>query len=149
MSYEKWFTYRHNEERVNINGYFVNPSTLTQDRIDYMDQNAARCIAEARELIEDLTQYRSALAARYAQLASAPYRLRLELERCPEGWQRPRIWYYVRIRKIYEDGTEVMDLEERYPGPERRAAFARFEELKKQRPGIELLRDTEKRSWER
>ena len=32
---------------------------------------------------------------------------------------------------------------------QRREALARFEELKKQRPGIETVKDIERRSWER
>ena len=152
MSYESLFTRYGSpskEAEIRITGYLLHPSKLTADRITWNDESAARIISQCENTIESLKEYRQALAARYAQLAAAPYRLRLELERVPEGWQRPRIWYYVRIRRIYEDGTEVMDLEEKYTGQERRAAFARFEELKKQRPGIELLQSTEKRSWER
>ena len=40
-------------------------------------------------------------------------------------------------------------MDEKYFGTERRKAFARFAELKKQRPGIETMQDTDKRSWER
>lgn len=36
-----------------------------------------------------------------------------------------------------------------YPGKERRKAFARAQELRKQFPGIPYEQDTEKRSWER
>ena len=32
---------------------------------------------------------------------------------------------------------------------QRREALARFEELKKQRPGIEIVKDIDRRSWER
>ena len=33
--------------------------------------------------------------------------------------------------------------------PESREALARFEELRKQRPGIEIVKDIARRSWER
>jgi len=49
----------------------------------------------------------------------------------------------------YEDGTEIQELNEHYTGKQRREALARFEELRKQRPGIELVKDIEKRSWEK
>ena len=57
--------------------------------------------------------------------------------------------YFVRIVRTYEDGTTECVLDEKYFGTERRKAFARFAELKHQRPGIETMQDTEKRSWER
>ena len=59
------------------------------------------------------------------------------------------VLYYVRIVRAYQDGTEVQELAETYQGKQRREALARFEELKKQRPGIEIMKDIEKRSWER
>ena len=49
----------------------------------------------------------------------------------------------------HEDGTAETVLHEHFTGKERRAAFARFAELKHQRPGIEIYQDTDKRSWER
>ena len=48
-----------------------------------------------------------------------------------------------------EDGTEIKELREKYSGKDRRKAFARFEEIQKQRPGIEAIKDIEKRSWEK
>lgn len=45
--------------------------------------------------------------------------------------------------------TEIQELNEHYTGKQRREALARFEELRKQRPGIELVKDIEKRSWEK
>lgn len=121
----------------------------TAEEVQSADQSAARYLQEFEALAQDMREYRKALAARYAELDTMPYRLRLELERCPEGYRKTRIWYYVRIRRIYEDGTEVKELEERYPGPERNKAFSRYAALQKERPGIALCQDTEKRSWER
>ena len=42
-----------------------------------------------------------------------------------------------------ETETEV------FPGKERHAAIKRFEEIKKARPGIEAVKDIERKSWER
>ena len=102
----------------------------------------------AADLIDQLTEYRAALAERYAALATAAYRDRLELTRDP-GYRGKPVIYFVRIVRTYEDGTTERVLDEKYFGTERRKAFARFAELKHQRPGIETMQDTEKRSWER
>lgn len=151
MSYETLFT-RYgcpsDEARISITGCLHHPEKLTLDQIKNNDGYALRIIEEARTVIADLTEYRKGLAARYAQLTTAPYSLRLELERYPAN-SFHGVSFEVRIIKRYEDGTTVPELIEKYPGKERRQALARFEELKKQRPGIELWKDIERRSWER
>lgn len=136
------------EGRVDIRDYLLLPEKLTENEIRRYDESAARTIAECEAAIEDLKEYRRDLAARYAQLTTAPYKLRLEIERDPH-WRNQGVDYYVRIIKTYEDGTEVQELNEHYSGKERRQALARFEELRKQRPGIEIKKDIERRSWER
>lgn len=136
------------EAEISIRAYLLRPDALTADRIKYNDESAARIIAECESTIEAMKEYRQALAARYATLETAPYSLRLELKREP-GWRGRGIDYYVTLYKTYEDGTEVMELNEHYTGKQRREALARFEELRKQRPGIELVKDIEKRSWEK
>ena len=57
--------------------------------------------------------------------------------------------YYITLTKTLDDGTQVKELSETYTGKERRQAIARFEALKKQRPGIEAIKDIEKKAWER
>ena len=151
MSYESLFT-RYgspsNEAEIRITGYLLHPSKLTADRIPWNDEQAARLISGCESLIASLKEYRQALAERYAMLQTAPYKLRLELKR-EAGWRGKGVDYYVNIYRTYEDGTEVMELNEHYTGKQRREALARFEELKKQRPGIEIVKDIERRSWER
>ena len=136
------------EADIRLSAYLIRPDALTADRIQYNDENAARIIAQCQALIDQLTEYRAALAERYAALATAAYRDRLELIRDP-GYRGKPVIYFVRIVRTYEDGTTERVLDEKYFGTERRKAFARFAELKKQRPGIETMQDTEKRSWER
>ena len=151
MSYEALF-HRYGspsrEAEINIRGYLVKPDKLTQERIRGFDESAAGIIARCEETIAALKEYRQALAARYAELDAAPYSLRLELERKP-SYNGSGVLYYIRIIRAYQDGTEVLELNEAYTGKDRRTALARFEELKKQRPGIEIMKDIEKRSWER
>lgn len=151
MSYETIFQRYGSPSReaeINIRGYLVKPDKLTQERIRGNDESAARLIERCEEVIAALKEYRQALAARYAELDAAPYSLRLELERKP-SYSGSGVLYYVRIVRAYQDGTEVQELAETYQGKQRREALARFEELKKQRPGIEIMKDIEKRSWER
>lgn len=136
------------EASVQIRDYLIRPDALTADRIANYDKSAARTIAECRQLIDQLTEYRQALAERYAQLATAAYRDRLELRR-DSGYRGKPVIYSVQIVRTYEDGTTETVLHEHFTGKERRAAFARFEELKRQRPGIETLQDTEKKPWEK
>lgn len=136
------------EAEIRLFAYLLRPDVLTADRIQYQDEKAARAIAQCHALIDQLTEYRTALAERYAALATAAYRERLELTRDP-GYRGKQVLYFVRIVRTYEDGTTERVLDEKYFGTERRKAFARFAELKKQRPGIETMQDTEKRSWER
>lgn len=59
------------------------------------------------------------------------------------------IEYIVTIQKVLTDGTTTEELLEVYPGKERAKAFKRFEELRKQRPGIETRKDIERRAWEK
>ena len=151
MSYESLFTRYGSpstEADICIRGYLTRPDKLTQERIRGNDESAARLIERCEEVIASLKEYRQALAERYAMLQTAPYKLRLELKR-EAGWRGKGVDYYVNIYRTYEDGTEVMELNEHYAGKQRREALARFEELKKQRPGIETVKDIERRSWER
>ena len=86
MSYETLFQRYGSpstEAEINIRGYLVKPDKLTQERIRGFDKSAAEIIARCEETIAAMQDYRRALAARYAELESAPYALRLELERKP------------------------------------------------------------------
>ena len=117
--------------------------------IAHADKRAGQDIAELENLIADLKEYRQALAARYAQLETMAYTDRLELERHPNSWRGGNVTYYLRIVRKYEDGTEAQQYHETFPGKQRRDALKRFEELKKQRPGIEAVKDIGKKGWER
>lgn len=136
------------EASVQIRDYLIRPDVLTADRIATYDKSAARTIAECRQLIDQLTEYRQALAERYAQLATAAYRDRLELRRDP-GYRGKPVIYSVQIVRTYEDGTTETPLSETYAGADRRKAFVRFAALQKERPGIETIQDTDRRAWER
>ncbi len=135
------------DAEIRLTAYLARPDTLTADRIAWHDHSAAEMIARCRELIADLTEYRQALAERYAALEVMPYRSRLELIRVP--LVSGKIRYSVRLIREYEDGTKIKELEEVFPGKERAKAFGRFAALEKERPGIETVQDTARKAWER
>lgn len=128
--------------------YLRQPKKLTtpQDIASY-DNRAAQTIKELEAIIANLREYRQDLAARYGQLETMSYTRLLKLERRPH-WQG-NIEYHLTITRIMEDGSQTQELREVYPGKERRKAFTRAQELRKQFPGIPYEQDTEKRKWER
>lgn len=98
-------------------------------------------------MIDDLRDYRVALAQRYAELETMPYTRVLTLKRDPS--YKGRITYWVTITRRMSDGTETDELREQFPGQDRAKAFARFAALQKQYPGIASVKDIARRSWER
>lgn len=128
--------------------YIQHPRKLsTPEEIMYRDKDAAANIRRLETIIENLKDYRQALAARYGELETMPYTRLLKLERCPH-W-KGNIEYTVTITRNYQDKTEIKDLREVYSGKDRRKAISRYEELKKQFPGIPCEMDIEKRQWEK
>lgn len=121
---------------------------IDAQRIADADKRADRDIKELLQLVSDLREYRQTLAARYAELETMPYKLKLELKR-QRNYSSNKIYYYVTISKVFDDGTTQLELNEKYAGTERHKAISRYEELKKQRPGIEAIKDIEKGRWER
>lgn len=107
----------------------------------------SRTIAELEGYITALREYQQELSKRAAQLETMGYKLLLTLKRYRR--YQGGVEYYITLTKTLDDGTQIKELSETYTGKERRQAIARFEALKKQRPGIEAVKDIEKESWER
>ena len=118
----------------------------TPDEVAYRDKTAAQDIKRLEKLVDDLKDYRRALAARYAELETLPYTYLLKLERVPH-W-KGHIEYVITLTKTLSDGTKTQDLREVFPGKDRRKAFARAAELRRQRPGIPYEEDIARRPWE-
>lgn len=136
------------EAEIKLYGYLTRPDKLdTFERIRHMDDSAARLIADCKRLVTQLLAYRQDLSARYNELATMPSRDRLVLERVPT--YSGKIAYYIRLFTDYEDGTTVSTASEAFEGRDRHKAIARFEELRRQRPGIEAEKRIDKRQWER
>lgn len=151
MSYRKYLTrYGSPAESAEVRPYIylVDPGKLsTPDEIARRDRYAAENIAELEHIIEALKDYRKALAARYGELETMPYKRLLMLDRCVH-WKGHKE-YIVSITRICEDKTRIEELKEVYQGKERHKAIARYEELKKQYPGIESEMDIAKQKWEK
>lgn len=133
------------EQRVYI--YVQQPKRYkTPEDIARKDADIARQIERMQRLIDDLRDYRVALAQRYAELETMPYTRVLTLKRDPS--YKGRITYWVTITRRMSDGTETDELREKYAGKDRAKAFARFAALQKQYPGIASGKDIARRSWE-
>lgn len=133
------------EQRIYI--YVQQPNTLkTPHDIAWRDGQVAVEIKRLESMIDDLRDYRVALAQRYAELETMPYTRVLTLKRDPS--YKGRITYWVTITRRMSDGTETDELREQYAGQERAKALARFAALQKQFPGIASVKDIARRSWE-
>lgn len=132
---------------------FSHPRADTVDsikRIKEHDRWAAEEIEGLRQFADMLEEYRRTLYERAQAFYSAPYSMRLTLTRRVDIWNNKK-YYDVQLLKVYdlENAAPEKVLDETYPGTERRQAFARFEELKKQHPNIETIIDTTKKHWEK
>lgn len=150
MSYHDLLNqYGHEQPQVETRVYIFAqaPRKLTTpDEVAYRDRTTAQDIKRLEKLIDDLKDYRRALAARYAELETLPYTYLLKLERVPH-WNG-NIEYVITLTKTLSDGTKTQDLREVFPGKDRRKAFARAAELRRQRPGIPYEEDISRRPWE-
>ena len=151
MSYHDLFTMYGDEQETaeqRIYIYVQQPKRYkTTEVISRKDADIARQIERMERLIDDLRDYRVALAQRYAELETMPYTRVLTLKRDPS--YKGRVTYWVTITHRMPDGTETDELREKYAGQERAKAFARFSALQKQYPGIASVKDVARRSWER
>ena len=151
MTYKELFGGWHCRDGYANHTLYVNcyrPDKLsTVAEILQNNERASRTIAELESYITALREYQQELSKRAAQLETMGYKLLLKLERYKR--YQGGVEYYITLIKTLDDGTQITELSETYTGKERRQAIARFEALKKQRPGIEAVKDIEKESWER
>lgn len=151
MSYEALFSrygYPTGDGRVEIRGYLGRPEK--QDKLEsviYQDQTAARLIRECLETVELLKEYRQALAQRYGQLETMPFKEELSLTR-QKAYRGP-VTFTVRLERRYSDGTTVNIFTEAFSGKERKQAIEKFNAMKSKRPGIATAVDLDKAIWEK
>ena len=151
MTYKEFFGGWHCRDGYANHTLYVNcyrPDKLsTVAEILQNNERASRTIAELESYITALREYQQELAKRAAQIETMGYKLLLKLERYKR--YQGGVEYYITLIKTLDDGTQITELSETYTGKERRQAIARFEVLKKQRPGLEAIKDIEKKAWER
>ena len=113
------------------------------------DAWAARDIKHLEETIEKLKEYRKELYQHTQQLQGMESRLQLKIKR--ERRYSGKIYYYVTVKRIYPANEKMYNdlISEHYEGADRHTAIKRYEQLKKQYPGIEAIKDIEKGRWEK
>ena len=117
--------------------------------VEFYDRHAAQMIAEYKETLELLEEYRKTLFDRYQEIVSAPFKLVLRLERSVH-YEGNKFYTITLIKRFV--GSNIADEElkrEKFTGKERHKALKRFEELKKEYPTTETEIDIEKKHWER
>jgi hypothetical protein len=149
MPLKDYFTYRDDAD-IRLYAYIKKADTIGDLKsLEFREAQALQAIADCKATIETLEEYRKTLFARYQEIASAPYKLVLRLERNVK-WDNSKS-YIITLFKRY-DGAKISDEEvkrETFPGKERHKALKRFEELKKEYPTTETEIDIEKRRWEK
>lgn len=142
-----FFTFSHGLSRT-LHLYHTHPvHCKTADEVTKADARAARDIEELQNMIDLLTEYRQALAYRYNDLATMPYKEKVSLKRSRS--YHGNITYTLKLSRIYEDTTEEDLQSQTYPGTERHKAIAAYKDLQKHHPDAETELNIEKRSWER
>lgn len=77
--------------------------------------------------------------------------MQLKITRNIDCWNGNKKFYVIEVLKILDlkNAEPVQVLEETYEGKERHTALKRFEQLKKLYPNIEIIKNIEKRSYEK
>lgn len=129
--------------------HFEKPESIYElDRVQSRDRYVAEDIKKLEALLADLKEYRQDLARRYSELATMTYTYKLYLVR-EKSWSTKKVSYTVRLARVLPDGKEIDEQKEVFSGFERKQAFELFSDLKKARPGIETVQDTNKKQWEK
>ena len=120
-----------------------------ESELKQYDTWAARDIQRLEESIEKLKEYRKELYKHTQKLQEMESRLQLKIKR--ERRYDNKVHYYVTVKRIYPANERMYNdiISEHYDGADRHSAIKRFEQLKKQYPGIEAIKDIEKGRWEK
>jgi len=120
-----------------------------ENELKRYDAWAARDIKQLEETIQKLKDYRKQLYEHTQKLQELDSRLQLKIKR--ERRYNGKVYYYVTIKRIYPANEKMYNdiINEHYEGTDRHAAIKRYEQLKKQYPGIEAVKDIEKGRWEK
>ena len=136
------------EIRLYIHMYpYENEARISE--LKQYDTWAARDIRSLEETIIKLKEYRKELFEHTQQIQELESRLQLKLKR--ERRYDNKVHYYVTVKRIYPANERMYNdiINEHYEGADRHVAIKRFEQLKKEYPGIEAIKDIEKGRWEK
>lgn len=114
-----------------------------------MDQWAARDIQRLEETVQILKEYRKELYEHTQRLQELESRLQLKLKR--EKRYDHKVHYCLTVKRIYPANERMYNdiINEHYDGSDRSKAIKRYEQLKKEYPCIEAIKDIEKGRWEK
>ena len=129
-----------------VNMYQFEKQASMKELLHY-DKYAQRDIERLQNIIDELKEYRKELYEHVQQVQSMTTILKLSLTRRKD--YHGKVFYYLRIEKVYSDNMTVSELSETYAGTERHKALARAKALQKQYVGIETEISIEKSRWER
>lgn len=112
------------------------------------DRRASEDIAQLTHYITALKQYRKSLAERMEQLATMGFYTKCELRR-EKQWRDSKVFYYITISMVFDDGTEQITESTKYSGTERNKAIADYESMRKANPHWKCSKDIERKAWEK
>lgn len=149
-----FFKYANSSDMVDIfrcHHYITRPDKINSlEQCEQADKSTVNEIEDLKRLIDFLQEYRRELFNRYQEIVSTNYRLRLMLKR-EINYYKNKKFYYIYLEKVYdrEDVKSEKLSQECFNGTERYKAFKRFAELQKQYPNIEIIKDVNKKHWEK
>ena len=130
---------------VSLDSY--NCKTVTDEKtLKLYDRWAENTIKGAENMIKAAKEYRLQLAESMVQLHQMNLEYRLSLRR--QKQYNGKVYYYLKIEKVYEDGTAATTESRTNPGIERHKAIAEYNRLVKINPRWEQAKDIEKGRWE-
>lgn len=114
------------------------------------DKAAVSEIEHLQKLIEFLKAYRVELFERYQAINAANYHTRITIERQPPYYEN-KTFYYITVENVpdRDDVAPIRLRQDKFTGKERHTALKHFETLKKAYPNAEIIKNIEKKHWER
>lgn len=114
------------------------------------DKAAVSEIEHLKNLIELLSIYRAELYKRFQEINAANFHLRLTIERQINYYNNHKT-YHIYLKRIYdrEDVAPEIIFHERFDGKQRHIALKRFDTLKREYPNAEIIKNIEKKHWEK
>lgn len=142
-------TTRDGVTEYHMNTYTYDPKRYTTGAdLLAADRRAAEDIAALTHYITALKQYRKSLAERMEQLATMGFYTKCELRR-ERQWRDSKVFYYITISMVFDDGTEQITDSKKYNGTERNKALADYESIRKANPHWKCSKDIERKAWEK